>query len=291
MLRSGLHGIHGNLAPPALRRSSEICSKVRKWHQLPSPTCVMMERSIALQWWLHRATRIDGVRCIAGLGFVNLIGQSYNRGFCVFLCTCLCVGARAHGRACVSLSRPLWSPLIPNLTDLLQRQPLMCCWIPLWNIGCCLKNIHFVFPCQEHVVWFSPPTTLGPSSRTGGCRLMSLFTIQVLFFFFLPALWSVILHLWALLIPFLSCVSLLIFDLNLKPPCRIGQHRLRGVQIQCMHLSQGPPGFRLLTSSQLYLCVSFCWARPVFCVSFKPHVCDPAVSSLKWNEMKGADTI
>lgn len=28
--------------------------------------------------------------------------------------------------ACVCVSRPLWSPLIPNLTDLLQRQPLMC---------------------------------------------------------------------------------------------------------------------------------------------------------------------
>lgn len=37
-------------------------------------------------------------------------------GFCV----CMCV----HLFACVS--RALWCPLIPNLTDLLQRQPLMC---------------------------------------------------------------------------------------------------------------------------------------------------------------------
>lgn len=40
-------------------------------------------------------------------------------GFCRFLCVYVCT----H---CLCVSSPLWSPLIPNLTDLLQRQPLMC---------------------------------------------------------------------------------------------------------------------------------------------------------------------
>lgn len=43
--------------------------------------------------------------------------------FCAHVCECVYVCA-CGVPACVS--RPLWSPLIPNLTDLVQRQPLMC---------------------------------------------------------------------------------------------------------------------------------------------------------------------
>ena len=41
-----------------------------------------------------------------------------------FVRVCVCVFVSVC--ACMCVSRPLWSPLIPNLTDLLQRQPLMC---------------------------------------------------------------------------------------------------------------------------------------------------------------------
>lgn len=41
-------------------------------------------------------------------------------GFCRFL------RVYVYTSLCLCVSRPLWSPLIPNLTDLLQRQPLMC---------------------------------------------------------------------------------------------------------------------------------------------------------------------
>lgn len=86
---------------------------------------------------------------------------------------------------------------------------------------------------------------------------------------FPPVLWSVILHLWALLIPFLSCVSFLIFDPNLKPPHRMGQHGWRRVVFLTFRFNayiyqrQGPPVFGvslvwtsryLLPYISIYLC-------------------------------------
>lgn len=155
-------------------------------------------------------------------------------GFCRFLCVYVCTSF------CLCVSRPLWSPLIPNLTDLLTRQPLMCAESLsgildavsiIFNSYSLIRNPLFCFYAGKHTRTMMP----GLSSRTGGCCVMSLFTPSGVF---LPVFCSVILHLWALLIPFLSCVSPLIFDPNLKPLQRLRQHGLRGVYFHCMYLTK-----------------------------------------------------
>lgn len=104
--------------------------------------------------------------------------------FCVHVCECvsvrvrLCVGATV----CVCVSRPLWSPLIPNLTDLLQRQPLMCAESHSGILDAASIIFTSFFPHKEYIVSPPPRAMPGPSSRTGGCCVMSLFTIQVFIF-------------------------------------------------------------------------------------------------------------
>lgn len=127
--------------------------------------------------------------------------------------------------ACVCVSRPLWSPLIPNLTDLLQRQPLMCA-----------ESLSGILDAASII-----PTSLSLVRNTLFCfsphnadivqqdRWLLCYEFVYNSGVFLVVLWSVILHLWAPLIPFLSCVSLLIFDPNLKASHRMGQCRLTRV--------------------------------------------------------------
>lgn len=148
---------------------------------------------------------------------MNLIRQSCGSGFCVCVFVSLC--------ACVCVSRPLWSPLIPNLTDLLQRQPLMCA-----------ESLSGILDAASII-----PTSLSLVRNTLFCffphdadivrqdRWLPCYEFVYNSGVFLVVLWSVILHLWAPLIPFLSCVSLLIFDPNLKASHRMGQCRLTRV--------------------------------------------------------------
>lgn len=74
----------------------------------------------SLLWRVTRKDTHSALQCFASR-VVNLIRQSCG-GFCLRVCMCVC-GRRG---VCVCVSRPLWSPLIPNLTDILQKQPLMC---------------------------------------------------------------------------------------------------------------------------------------------------------------------
>ena len=130
---------------------------------------------------------------------------------CLSVCECEC--------ACMCVSRPLWSPLIPNLTDLLQRQPLMCAE----SLSGILDAVSIIFTSlsiiRNALFCFLP--------HDAGIVRQDRWLLSYEFVYdsgvFSPVLWSVILHLWALLIPFLSCVSLLIFDPNLKPPRSMGQ--------------------------------------------------------------------
>lgn len=132
-------------------------------------------------------------------------------------CTCLC--------AYVCVSRPLRSPLIPNLTDLLQRQPLMCAE----SLSGILNAVSIMFTSYSLIkktlfCFFPHDAGIVQQDRWLQCY-ESVYNSGV----FSPVLWSVILHLWALIIPFLSCVSLLIFDPNLKPPHGMGQSGWRRV--------------------------------------------------------------
>lgn len=149
---------------------------------------------------------------------MNLIRRSCGSGFCgvyVFVRVC----------ACVCVSRPLWSPLIPNLTDLLQRQPLMCAE-SLFGISDAASTIFTSYSLIRNTLFclFPHGARFVQQDRWLPCYEF-VYNSGV----FSPVLWSVILHLWARLIPFLSCVSLLIFDPNLKPPHRMGQRGLRRV--------------------------------------------------------------
>lgn len=81
--------------------------------------------------------------------------------FCVRVCECVSVRVRACMRVCVCVSRPLWSPLIPNLTDLLQRQPLMCAESHSGILDAASIIFTSFFPHQEYIVWFSPPRDAG----------------------------------------------------------------------------------------------------------------------------------
>lgn len=76
---------------------------------------------IRLKWTISQSklpNSPSSVCCALMIVIVNFISRSCYILWvlCLYVCTSLCL--------CVS--GPLWSPIIPNLTDLLQRQPLMC---------------------------------------------------------------------------------------------------------------------------------------------------------------------
>lgn len=132
---------------------------------------------------------------------MNHARRGCGSGFCV----CACVSVFLH----VCVQAPLES-INPKSNRRNAEASCAVCWISLWNIGCCFHNTHFPSSRQEHPLWCldCPPRQVAAEF---------VYHSGV----FSAVLWSVILHLWALLIPFLSCVSPLIFDPNLKPPHRI----------------------------------------------------------------------
>lgn len=87
--------------------------------------------------------KLPALWCIAGCGCESYQTELLDFvGFClcvclsVLMCVCMlecldvcvleCLGVCVCTSLCLRVSRAPWSPLIPNLTDLLQRQPLMC---------------------------------------------------------------------------------------------------------------------------------------------------------------------
>lgn len=158
---------------------------------------------------------------------------------------------------CVCLHVCVQAPLEsinPKSNRLTAEAAFDVCWIPLWNIGCCFYNIHFLLSHQEYIV-LSPHLHPHPGARiVQQDRWLACYEFVYNSGVFSPVLWSVILHLWALLIPFLSCLSLLIFDPNLKPPHRMRKHGLRGVVFLTFrfnaYICQGELG-----SSCLWVCV------------------------------------
>lgn len=137
---------------------------------------------------------------------------------------------------CVCVQAPLES-INPKSNRLTAEAAFDVCWIPLRNIGCCFHNIHFPFFCQEYIVLFFPDEGVIVQQDRWLLCYEFVYNPGV----FSPVLWSVILHLWARIIPFLSSVSLLIFDPNLTPPHRTGQRGLRSyfshLQIECIYFS------------------------------------------------------
>lgn len=132
------------------------------------------------------------------------------------------------------------------------------CRIPRWNIGCSFASLFLV---RNALFCYSPHPT-----RDAGAvqqdRWLTCYEFVYNSGVFSPVLWSVILHLWALLIPFLSCVSLLIFDPNLKPLNRMGQCGLRRVVFLTFKFN-AYICLRELGSSSLWVFCLTCWSVPI----------------------------
>lgn len=214
---------------------------------------------------------------------MNLIRQSCGSGFCVHARVCVSVCEFVCLRVCVQA--PLES-INPKSNRLTAEAAFDVCWIPLWNIGCCFHNTPFPLSCQEYIVLFFPPHDADVVQQD---RWLPCYEFVYNSGVFLVVLWSVILHLWASLIPFLSCVSLLIFDPNLKASHRMGQRRLTRVVFLtfkfnayiCQRELGGPPalGFSVLRAESerylllyisIYLCfiaAAWTWTQPIL----KPH--------------------
>ena len=127
-----------------------------------------------------------------------------------FLCVCM--------RMCVCVQAPLES-INPKSNIHAAEAAFDVCWIPLWNMGCgftCLFLVWNALLCAPH-----------DASAVQQDRWLLCYEFVYNSGVFSPVLWSVILHLWSLLIPFLSRVSPLIFDPNLKLLNRMGQRGLR----------------------------------------------------------------